>query len=112
VTATAGPRPRNGELVAVTPQPSRPQGPQVKGLLTLVDCRGGLTLTVKSATETVKLHSDAPDKIQFVSYVPSVSTSIACGPAPGQGIPVVITYRPTPGAAELGEPVVVEFVEK
>ncbi len=111
-SVSATPRGKSGELVAVNPQRPRPEGPQVKGMLTLVDCRGGLTLTVKSATDTVKLHSDAPDKIQFVSYVSSVSTSIACGPAPGQGVPVVITYRPTPGTGMLGEPVVVEFVEK
>ena len=103
---------RIGELVAVTPQRARPQGSQVTGVLTLVDCKAGLTLTVKSATDTLRLHSDTPDKIEFVSYVPSVSTSISCGVVAGPGIPVVITYRPTPGGPVAGEPLLVEFVEK
>ncbi len=108
----AATRAKSGELVAVNPQKVRPEGPQIKGMLTLVDCRGGLTLTVKSPTETLRLHSDAPDQIQFVSFVPTVSTSISCGPAPGAGVPVLIIYRPatTPGAAP--EPIYVEFVEQ
>ena len=103
---------RIGELVAVNPQRVRPQGSQVTGVLTLVDCKAGLTLTVRSGANTVRLHSDTPDKIEFVSYVPSVSTSISCGVVPGTGIPVVITYRPTPGGPNAGEPLLVEFVEK
>jgi hypothetical protein len=79
-------------------------------MLTLVDCRGGVTLTIKSANDTVILHTDTPDKIQFVSYVASVKT-LSCGPTPGQGTPVVVTYRPTPAGSAVGEPLVVEFVE-
>jgi len=109
--APPGPRPKSGELVAVTPVRPKAEGPQIKGMLILVDCRGGLTLTVKSASETLKLHSDTPEKIQFVSYVPAVSTSISCGPVPGQGLPVIVTYRLTPDGSAAGEPIVVEFFE-
>jgi tetratricopeptide (TPR) repeat protein len=111
-SAPAANAPRNGELVLVTPQKARPEGSTVTGSLTLVDCRNGLTLTIRSGNETLRLHSDTPDKIEFVSYVPTVSASISCGVVPGTGIPVVVTYRPTPGAATAGEPLMVEFVEK
>jgi tetratricopeptide (TPR) repeat protein len=108
----AGARPKNGELIAVTPQKVRPQGTQIKGSLTLVDCRNGLTLTIKTDAETLVLHTDTPDKIEFVSYTSSVNSSITCGPTRGNGIQVLVTYRPTPGGANAGEPLVVEFVEK
>jgi tetratricopeptide (TPR) repeat protein len=107
----SGSRPKSGELIALTPQRGRPDGTQVRGMLTLVDCRGGLTLTIKSPTETVTLHTDTPDRIEFVSYSSSVNSSISCGITKGEGIPVLVTYRPTPGAASAGEPLVVEFVE-
>ncbi len=109
--ASSAARPKSGELISLAPQKPKVEGTQIKGMLTLVDCRGGLTLTVKSGSDTLKLHSDTPDKIQFVSYVASVNAALACGPASGQGIPVVITYRPTPGGSAQGEPLMVEFVE-
>jgi tetratricopeptide (TPR) repeat protein len=105
-------RPKSGELIAVTPQRVRPQGTQIKGALTLVDCRNGLTLTIKTDAETLVLHTDTPDKIEFVSFTSSVNSSISCGPTRGNGIRVLVTYRPTPGAATAGEPLVVEFVEQ
>jgi tetratricopeptide (TPR) repeat protein len=108
----AGTRPKSGELIAVTPQKVRPQGTQIKGALTLVDCRNGLTLTIKTDVETLVLHTNTPDKIEFVSYTSSVNSSITCGPTRGNGIQVLVTYRPTPGATTAGEPLVVEFVEK
>jgi tetratricopeptide (TPR) repeat protein len=108
----AAPRPKSGELIAVNPQRVRPEGVQVKGILTLVDCRKGLTLTIKSDTDTVTLHTDTPNNIEFVSYSSSVHSSISCGPVHGDGIPVLVTYRPTPGGAAAGEPLVVEFVDR
>ena len=109
--ASQAQRPKSGELIAVTPQKARPQGTQIKGALTLVDCRNGLTLTIKTETETLVLHTDNPDKIEFVSYTSSVNSSITCGPTRGNGIHVLVTYRPTPGGATAGEPLIVEFVE-
>jgi hypothetical protein len=103
---------RKNELVPLTPQRVMPEGPRVTGLLTLIDCTNGVTLTVKTPTEAVKFHTARPDTIEFFSHVPNVGTEIRCGPTPGSGIPVIVTYRPTPGGAGLGEPILVEFVEK
>ncbi len=58
------------------------------------------------------LHTDTPAQVQFFSNVPSINTSIQCGPTPGDGIPVIVTYKPTPGGPSTGEPLFVEFVEK
>jgi len=103
---------KSGELVLVNPPKARPDGTKITGLLTLMDCSSGLTITLKSANQTLKFHSDTPDRIEFFSNTPTVSTSIKCGPAPGAGIPVIVTYRPTPGGPSAGEPLYIEFVEQ
>ena len=103
---------KKGELELITPQKARPEGTRVTGVLTLVDCRNGLTLTVKAASQTVTLHTDTPAQVQFFSNVPTINTSIQCGPTPGGGLPVIVTYKPTPGGPSAGEPLFVEFVER
>ncbi len=111
-TTAPGARPRSGELIRVSPEKARPAGSKVTGMLTLMDCRQGVTMTIKSDSGTITLHSDTPEKISFVSFVPGASTEIACGPARGGGIPVVVTYRPAADGHHAGEPLEVEFVQK
>ena len=69
-----------------------------------------MTLTVKTTAGEVKLHSDNPGDIQFVSYTSSISTDIQCGPAKAPGISVTITYKPISSPDSLGEPLLVEFL--
>jgi tetratricopeptide (TPR) repeat protein len=112
ITAPAGPPAKNGELVLITPQRPRPQGSKQQGLMTLVDCRDGITISVKAASGIVKFHAADPSRIEFVSYVPAVSSSISCGIVSGNGLPVIITYAPTPDGPTAGTLLMVEFVEK
>src|SRR5262245_50202973 len=112
VTAPTGPPPKNGELVLITPQRPRPQGSKQQGLMTLVDCRDGITISVKASSGIVKFHAADPSRVEFVSYVPTVSSGISCGVVPGNGLPVIITYAPTPEGPAAGTLLMVEFVEK
>jgi hypothetical protein len=97
---------RETVLEALTPVAVRPDGEHVTGLLVLMDCTTGLTLRIQANDQTVDLHSDTPSNIQFLSYVPGVSSSITCGPR-NPGAPVTVTYN-----KETREPLVVEFVEQ
>ncbi len=93
------------------PQPTRPAAIQIEGFLTAIDCSLGMTMRLRVGNGIVELHSDTPEKIEFMSYVAGVSGSIACGsqkPEP----PVRITYKRGPDAQFLGEPLRVDFVEK
>jgi len=96
-------------LEALTPIRPNVEGEKVTGMLINLDCTDGLTLRVRTDKTTVELHSANPDSIQFLSYTPDVSTNIKCGP---QNPPaaVTVTYRPVPGG--LGNPLVLEFLEK
>jgi hypothetical protein len=78
-------------------------------MLVNLDCTDGLTLRVRTDNATVEFHSANPDNIQFLSYTPDVSTNIKCGPR-NPPAPVTVTYRPVPGG--LGNPLVLEFLEK
>jgi hypothetical protein len=102
---TQAPRGREPVLEPLTPV-QRPEGDQVTGLLTLMDCSAGLTLHIMTDAETLQLHSSNPMNIQFLSYIPDVSTSVTCGPR-DPGTPVTVTY-----GRDSREPLVVEFIEK
>jgi tetratricopeptide (TPR) repeat protein len=100
------------EEISGTGRP-RPEGETITGLVSSIDCSKGMTLVVKTdGGPTVRLHSDTPQKIQFTSYTSNVVNTINCGPTKAPGIPVTVIYRPTPGGANLGEPLTVEFTEK
>lgn len=76
-----------------------------------MDCSRGLTLRVRVNNQSVELHTDMPSKIEFVSYLATVSDSVGCGPVKPD-IPVAIVYRRTEDTRFLGEPLRVEFVER
>jgi tetratricopeptide (TPR) repeat protein len=96
-------------LEALTPIRPNVEGEKVTGMLINLDCADGLTLRVRTDNATVEFHSANPDNIQFLSYTPDVSTNIKCGPR-NPPAPVTVTYRPVPGG--LGNPLVLEFLEK
>jgi hypothetical protein len=85
---------------------------RIRGLLTLLDCRNGLTISLSVEGKTSKLHSSAPAEIKFTSLNAAVGGTISCGPAPGSGVPAVIDYRPRQADDNIGEPISVEFVER
>jgi Tfp pilus assembly protein PilF len=87
---------------------SRPAGTSViRGLLTLLDCTKGVTLSVTVDGKTVRLFTAQPDRLEFTSYSPDVAGSIACGPVPQR--PVSVTYYPRVFDDSIGEPIAIDF---
>ena len=84
---------------------------KMRGVLTLLDCKNGLTLSLGVEGKTVKFHTATPGGIKFTSFNAAVSQQIACGPTPGNGVPAAIVYRPKESAEGIGEPLSVEFVD-
>jgi tetratricopeptide (TPR) repeat protein len=119
VTFSRTPPPPDGGSVTATPPPPPPtlrrrvEGDKLKGLLTRIDCDDkGMTLTVKSGDRTVKLHTSAPERIQFITYTQDLSGEITCGPL-NPAKQVIVTYRGSTDAKSPfdGEPIAVEFVK-
>jgi hypothetical protein len=78
----------------------------------MLDCSNGMSLWISSGGQVVRLHTDEPSKLEFVSYTAGVTDSIACGPTAPPGIPVVVTYKAQNSGDFQGVPQVVEFTEK
>jgi len=112
-----------GESTVVTAAADRPERVErqadpllagtlsLRGMLTQLDCREGLTLSLVIEGKTVKFHSSTPNDIKFTSFNPAVIQTIACGPAPGNGVPAVIAYQPKESNGSIGNPIRVDFVE-
>ena len=98
-----------------SPRDIKPAGEKLRGVLTHVDCRNGLTLTVKTRGKTVRLRASSPFNVEFIARdrddraVPS--GPVVCGPTLEDGVDVAITYRPasTGSGDYLGEPLTVEI---
>jgi tetratricopeptide (TPR) repeat protein len=91
--------------------PIPPGTSRIRGVLTQLDCRDGLTLVLAVDGKTVKLHSRTPNDIKFTSFNAAVSGSITCGPTPGNGVPAAIVYRPRESGDDIGDPLAVDFIE-
>ena len=108
VLSDGGLRP-NEVLESLTPLKPAVEGEKVQGLLTTLDCGTPVVMWLNVNGRIVKLYSDTPDQIEFLSYTNSVTSSITCGPTPPPGIPVSVTYKPLPKDDFIGVPLVVEF---
>jgi hypothetical protein len=85
-------------------------GEQQNGLLSLIDCREGLTLTVEADSGTYLFHTDSPERVEFATFSASVGSEVSCGPL-NPPSPVVITFQVAPEGSEFaGVPNKVEFV--
>jgi hypothetical protein len=80
-------------------------------MLVNVQCGNGITLELRTERGIVRLHSDTPEKIQFVAYVATSTNTISCGPVQPEAY-VSVVYRRTDDPAWLGEPTVVELRPK
>jgi hypothetical protein len=89
------------------------EGEKAQGLLTEIQCsEKGITLVVKVGDRTLKFNTDAPERLQFVTYSQDTGGSIDCGKLnPPKA--VVVTYRSSTDASKPfdGEPIAVEFVK-
>jgi len=103
--------PNSPAPVQVDRDPPAPGTAKMRGVLTLLDCRDGLTLSLVVEGKTVKLHSDTPTQIKFTSFNSTVSGTIGCGSVPGNGVPASIVYRPKQSQGSIGEPLTVDFVD-
>jgi tetratricopeptide (TPR) repeat protein len=108
-SSTASRKVQETVLEALTPTGPSVEGQKLSGLLINMDCSNGLTLRIRTDGATTELHSSEPQKIQFLSYTAAVTDNIRCGDR-NPGTPVTVTYRPVPGG--VGEPLVIEFLEK
>jgi len=81
-----------------------PANRSIRGILTLVDCKDGVTLSLTVEGKTVKLHSATLTGIRFTPASP-----IGCGPLPGNGVAAFVIYRPEESADSVGEPLTVEL---
>jgi len=80
-------------------------------MLTLLDCRDGLTLSVVKNGKIARLHSSNPNAIKFTTFNPAVNGKVSCGPVAGSGVPVEIVYKPSSSGDIVGEPFAVEFID-
>jgi tetratricopeptide (TPR) repeat protein len=119
---------RRGETAAVAlqeiaqpcdmPEP----GPQIKsqrfagshvcGQLVRVECSdAGAILFVKAGERTIKLHTDALNRVRFVTYTSEIRGKVECGERRTPE-PVLVTYRPRSGdqLSIDGDLMAVEFV--
>jgi len=89
-----------------------PAGMQrMRGILTLLDCKDGMMISLSVDGKVVKFHSLKPENIDFTSENPQVNGQIQCGPAPNKGIPASIIYRPQPSGESVGDPLRVRFLK-
>lgn len=87
------------------------EGDQRNGLLSLIDCRDGLTLTVIVDGAELRFHTRSPDRVEFETFTSDVGQEISCGPLAPPAT-VVVTYLPPPQGSDFsGVPVKVEFVD-
>src|SRR5205085_2527543 len=95
----------------------RTDGEQIRGVLTKIECTGGASaiLYVQAGERLYKIHTDALDHIEFISYIPDMSGQISCGPLKKETY-VRLTFRPAAQqqthAKFDGEAIAVEFISK
>jgi len=82
--------------------------PTFEGVLTMIDCRAGLTLVLRSGDKLVKFYTATPIKLEFTSKVSNAANEAACGYVRPEHR-VVVTYRRTSNAAFMGEPIRIEY---
>jgi len=90
---------------------SRPVGSEIEGKLTSIDCARGATFRLQVGGGFMELHSDKPAEIEFKSYVSTITASISCGPLKTP-VSVRIVYRRISDGRFIGEPLLIEFIEK
>lgn len=84
---------------------------KIRGMLTLLDCRDGVTISLLVDGKTVKLHTTMPNDIIFTTFNSGVSGTVACGPLPGKGVPASVVYRVEASGESVGIPLAVDFLD-
>jgi hypothetical protein len=89
-------------------------GKVVRGAITKVECTKGMTIYIKLGTRGVderieNLHTDTPERVDWVADNGEAINFIACGETPIRGS-VAITYKPKRKGLMMGEPLVVEML--
>jgi tetratricopeptide (TPR) repeat protein len=82
--------------------------PTFEGLLTLIDCRQGITLVLRANNAVVRFNTRTPIKLEFTSKVSNRANEAACGWVRPEAR-VVVTYKPSREAAFFGDPIRIEY---
>lgn len=102
--------PRGGATVMYDLHRPREGEAQVFGTMSAIECAGqAAVLVITAANGPVRVRGEALDRIDFVSFRPDYSGSIACGPQ-AQPPPVMVTFRPDRQGDTVGEVIIVEVV--
>jgi len=84
---------------------------RIRGTMTLLDCRNGLTLSLLVDGKALKFHTTTPGDVKFTSFNSVVGQTISCGPLPGSGVPAIVVYQPRESDGSMGNPLSVDFLE-
>lgn len=98
----------------VQKKPLRFNGEQICGNLVSVACdEGNVVLSIEANGRTLRLRSNALNRIRFVTYTNDVRGQMTCGPRQ-PATPVLVTYRATTDKRVTadGEVFAVEFIPK
>src|SRR5262249_44121718 len=79
-----------------------------EGLLTMIECRDGLTLVLRSSDGFVRFHTKTPIHLEFISKTSSAADEAACGLVRPEHR-VVVTYVPGKSTVSMGEPIRIEY---
>ncbi|HYE74288.1 MAG TPA: tetratricopeptide repeat protein, partial [Blastocatellia bacterium] len=89
------------------------EGERISGMLIRMDCpaKGNdITLHIKAGNRTIKLHSTAMDRVEFITYNEAPGSMIQCGPLNPPKAVTVIYRTSTDASSEYdGEPLAVMF---
>jgi tetratricopeptide (TPR) repeat protein len=79
-----------------------------EGLLTMIECRDGLTLVLRSGDSFVRFHTKTPIHLEFTSKTSNAANEAACGLVRPEH-DVVVTYIPGKSTLSMGEPIRIEY---
>lgn len=91
----------------------RNEGEEAKGLLTKMDCSAkGVTLHVTVGNQKLVFHTKQPERLEFITFTPSVGESIECKEfTPARPVRVIYRGNTDATAKYAGEPIAVEFIK-
>jgi hypothetical protein len=92
----------------------RKEGEMVRGLLTRIDCADGsnVVFNVKASDRVLRLHAASIERVQFVSYVPSLAgAQLGCGVRKPENLVYVAFRRVSDPKSKFdGELIAVDFI--
>ena len=79
-----------------------------EGLLTMIDCREGITLILRKDDQFIRFHTKTPIHLEFISKTSNAANEAACGLVRPEHH-VIVTYLRKKVGDSLGEPIRIEY---